>query len=112
MWQWTHDWLKLRSEHSALRGGRLVDLYYDDDAYAYARADSKETVIIAINRSAAEKSMTIAAAAIDDRVGLRLLPLNGETTDVKVKNGHVVLMIKPRTAVAYQIGFHLDSARP
>src|ERR1700730_5983075 len=45
MLEWTHDWIQLRREHSALRDGRLIDLYYDDDAYAYARVDSKETVI-------------------------------------------------------------------
>jgi glycosidase len=111
MWQWTHDWLRLRREHSALGSGRLVDLFYDDDAYAYARVDSKETVIIAINRSAAEKRITIPAAAIDDRDGLGLLPLNGEASNAKVINGQVVLVIKPKTAIAYQIIFRLESAR-
>ena len=111
MWQWTHDWLKLRREHSALRRGRLVDLFYDDDAYAYARVDFREAVIIAINRSAAEKSIAIPAAAIDVRDGQELLPLNGANSNAKVTNGQVVLVIKPKTAIAYQIIFRLESAR-
>ena len=111
MWQWTHDWLRLRREHSALRSGRLVDLFYDDDAYAYARVDSKETVIIAINRSAAEKRITIPAAAIDVPDGQELLSLNGANSNPKVTSGQVVLVIKPNTANAYQIIFRLESVR-
>src|SRR5438105_9378011 len=72
MWQWTHDWIKLRREHSAIRDGRLIDLFYDDDAYAYARVDAKETVIIAINRSAEEKKIRIPAAAINARDGAQI----------------------------------------
>ena len=50
MWQWTHDWIEVRRGHSAIRDGRLIDLFCDDDVYAFARMDSTETVIIAINR--------------------------------------------------------------
>jgi glycosidase len=111
MWQWTHDWLQLRREHSALRKGRLVDLYYDDDAYAYARVDSREAVIIAINRSATEKTITIPAATIGARDGQELLPVKGANSNSTVTNGQAVLAIEPRTAIAYQIIFRLESAR-
>jgi glycosidase len=110
MWQWTHDWLMLRREHTALRGGRLIDLFYDDDAYAYARADSREAVVIALNRSGTEKTITIPAAAIGARDGQELLPLNGANSNPKVTNGQAALAIKPWTAMAYQIIFRLESA--
>ena len=111
MWQWTHDWIKLRREHSALRGGHLVDLFYDDDAYAYARVDNREAVVIAINRSAAEKSITIPAAEIGARDGQELLALDGANTNATVTSGQAVLAIKPKAAIAYQIVFRLESAR-
>jgi glycosidase len=110
MWQWTHDWLKLRREHSALSSGRLVDLFYDDDVYAYARQDAKETVIIVINRSAAERSITIPAAVIDARDSLGLLPLSEAKSGAKVTKGQIILAVNPKTAVAYQISFRLESA--
>src|SRR5258707_4858406 len=77
MWQWTHDWLKLRSEHSALRGGRLVDLFYDDDAYVFARIDAKEKAIIVINRADKERSISISAANLGSGKSLQLAPLFG-----------------------------------
>ena len=50
MFEWTRLWIRTRREHSALRDGKLIDLYYDDNVYVFARQDSSETVIIAINR--------------------------------------------------------------
>src|ERR1700687_3910184 len=49
MWQWTHDWIRLRREHSAFRVGRLIDLYYDDNSYVFARQFKDETVVVAFN---------------------------------------------------------------
>lgn len=101
MWQWTRDWIKLRREHAAIRRGRLVDLLYDDDVYAYARQDGTETVIIAINRSAKEKRIKISAANINARnnAELRLLLGSGRTTTVT--GGEVTLIVPARMAVAY-----------
>src|SRR5258708_7306240 len=55
MYEWTRSWTTLRREHSSIRQGRLIDLFYDDDAYAFARQDKTETVIITINRSLKDK---------------------------------------------------------
>jgi glycosidase len=104
MWQWTHDWLRLRREHSALRKGRLVDLFYDDDAYAYARVDSKETVIIAINRSASEKRITISAGAIGPRDGANLVALYGSKNCGTVAKGGTSLIVPARMAAACKVG--------
>ena len=103
MWQWTHDWIELRREHSAIRDGRLIDLFYDDDVYAFARMDSTETVIIAINRSAEEKKIRISAAAINVRHGAQISPLNGAPGKASVTNGQSVLILPVKMAVAYGI---------
>src|SRR5260370_110145 len=98
MWQWTHDWLKLRREHSALREGRLVDLYYDDAVYSYARVDFREAVIVAINRSATEKTITIPAAAICACDSQELLSSNSASSNSNLSNGQGILTISPKTA--------------
>jgi len=103
MWEWTRDWIKLRRDHSALRNGRLIDLYYDDDAYVFARQDKAETVIIAINRADREKKATVPAAAIGLRDGAEFTSLIGTTSGARVTNGQATLSIPPRTAVAYNV---------
>jgi glycosidase len=103
MWQWTHDWIKLRHEHSALRDGRLIDLYYDDDAYAYARQDSSETVMVVINRATSEKQIKIPALAIRVREGSQLAPLYGVKSSGRVANGEITLSVPAKTAVAYRV---------
>jgi len=37
MFEWTREWLPLRAKHAAIRNGRLIDLFYDDNSYAFAR---------------------------------------------------------------------------
>jgi glycosidase len=103
MWQWTHDWIKLRQDHSALRSGRLTDLFYDDDSYAFARQDRIETVIIVFNRANAQKDITIPAAAINVRDGSKLTALYGAKNSARVSNGSATLAVPARTAVAYRI---------
>ncbi len=102
MWQWTHDWINLRHDHSALSRGRLTDLFYDDDSYAFARQDRKETLIILFNRANAQKNITIPAAAIDLRNGSELIPLYGAKHSGRVSNGSATLAVPARMAVAYR----------
>ncbi len=53
MFEWTRDWIRLRRERSSLRRGATLDLFFDDDAYAFARRDDRETTVIVFNRAAA-----------------------------------------------------------
>jgi glycosidase len=103
MWQWTHDWLELRTAHSALRHGRLIDLFYDDDAYAYARVDSKETVIIVINRSNAAKSISFSGANIGLKEGSKLTSSYGGGTETVVTNKGAILIVPAKIAAAYLV---------
>jgi glycosidase len=102
MWQWTRDWIRLRHEHTAIRRGRFIDLFYDDDVYAYARQDGSETVIIAINRSAEEKIIKISAANINARDNAELKVLLGPGRNTTVTSGEVTLVVPARMAVAYR----------
>ena len=103
MFDWTRAWLRLRAEHSSLRRGSLIDLFYDDDAYVFARQDQNETVIVAFNREPKEKNVTIPAGAIGLRDGAELSPLIGTPGNARVKNGQATPNIPPSTAVAYKV---------
>jgi glycosidase len=37
MFDWTQKWIKLRKENRALREGKTVDLFYDNEVYLFAR---------------------------------------------------------------------------
>jgi len=101
MYEWTRAWLRMRAEHSAVRRGRLIDLWYDDDSYSFARQDAKETVTVAINRAATESEITIPAGAIGLKDGSQLVPLIGKTKTTMVVNGLGTLRIPPRTVMVY-----------
>ncbi|MGZ8847650.1 MAG: alpha-amylase family glycosyl hydrolase [Pyrinomonadaceae bacterium] len=102
MWQWTHDWIKLRREHSAIRRGHLIDLFYDDDVYAYARQDSRETVIILINRSSKERNIKVPTSAIGLRDGTQLSPLYIARAGLVLQKGEASIIIPPGSAIAYR----------
>ncbi|MGI9067335.1 MAG: alpha-amylase family glycosyl hydrolase [Pyrinomonadaceae bacterium] len=103
MYEWTRTWIALRREHSALRNGSLIDLFYDDDAYVFARRDKTETVIIAINRADKEKKLTLPAGSIGLRDGAGLTSLMGRFEGTQVLNGQANLAIPPKTAVPYKV---------
>ncbi|MDQ2855335.1 MAG: alpha-amylase family glycosyl hydrolase, partial [Acidobacteriota bacterium] len=103
MWEWTRDWIGLRREHSAIRHGQLIDLFYDNDVYAFARRDAHETVIVVINRAATEKRVTIPAAAIGLSDGATFAPLYGAKNSVHVSKGEAALFVPSKTAVAYRV---------
>jgi glycosidase len=101
MFEWTRAWIRLRAEHPALRQGRLIDLFYDDDAYVFAREIQTETVIVAFNRDGAEKKLTLPLDAMGFRDGAELSPLIGTSVRSRVANGQAILNIPPKTAVVY-----------
>jgi glycosidase len=103
MFAWTRSWLRLRAEHPAIRGGRLIDLFCDDDAYVFARQDRSETVIIAFNRAGQERKLTLPAASIGLKDGGELVGLIGTASRARVEQGQATLIIPQRTAVAYNV---------
>ena len=103
MFEWTRELLRLRREHSGLRRGALVDLFFDDDSYAYARRDDAETVVVAINRAAAPKEITFPASYLDARDGSRLEPLLAAKDRPAFAAGSVKIDVPAKSAVAYRL---------
>ena len=103
VYEWTRDLLWLRREHAALRRGSLLDLHYDEDSYAYARRDSSETVVVALNRAPAPKEMTIPASYLGAPEGARLEPLLVARDRPAVASGSLRLTVPARSAVFYRL---------
>lgn len=103
MYEWTRSWIRLRRDQPALMHGSLVDLFYDDQAYAFARQYKGQTVVVVFNRAPQENAITLPAAAIDLADGLRLVPLVGATKPGLVAKGVATLAVPPRTAAAYLV---------
>ncbi|HEX8190646.1 MAG TPA: alpha-amylase family glycosyl hydrolase [Pyrinomonadaceae bacterium] len=100
---WTRDLLRLRREHTALRRGAQLDLHFDEDAYAYARRDASETIVVALNRAAAPKELTIPASFLDARDGARLEPLLVAKDRPAVGGGSLKLTVPAKSAVFYKL---------
>ncbi|HEX9628737.1 MAG TPA: alpha-amylase family glycosyl hydrolase [Pyrinomonadaceae bacterium] len=100
MFEWIRSWVRLRAEHSAIRRGRLVDLFYDDDSYVFARQNTHETVIVAFNRAGKEKKVTLPAGSIGLKDGAELSPLIGTATSSRVLNGQATLTLARSSASA------------
>jgi glycosidase len=102
IYQWTQSWIRLRAEHSAIREGQLIDLFYDDNAYIFARKDESETILIAFNRANAERQIQIPVRSIGLRDGTEARVLIGSARSAKAAAGQMTVRIPARTAVAFR----------
>lgn len=100
MFDWTRAWIAMRREHAALRSGRLIDLFFDDETYVLARQVEKETIIVAINRENKVKQVTIPVGTIGLKDGVMLKGLIGNVSS-RVVNGMAVLTLPAQSAVAF-----------
>jgi neopullulanase len=101
MYQWTREWLRMRAQHSAVRHGRLIDLFYDDDVYVFARQDKNETVIVAFNRASLARNVAVPADAIGLNDERELVSLIGPTPTTRITQGSATLSLPPRSAIAF-----------
>ena len=102
MFDWTRAWIRLRREHAAMRSGRLIDLFYDDETYVFARQLESETVIVALNRQNKQKQVSVPAGSIGLKDGTTLKTVLGADASSKVVNGEVALTLPAQTAVAFK----------
>jgi glycosidase len=94
MFEWTQKWLKLRRESLALRQGSIIDLFYDDEVYVFAREHQGFVRVIGVNRS--DKAREIA-------FGPGSLMVRGIHTNDKLPTNFVVsLGAKTVTDYSYQ----------
>jgi glycosidase len=100
MFDWTRSWIKVRREQDALRSGKLIDLFVDDDTYVFARQLGGETIVVALNRDR-QKSMSVPVAMIGVKDGVVLKSLIGDA-DSRVENGQVVLLLPRQSAAAWR----------
>jgi glycosidase len=102
MFDWTRSWIRLRRENAALRSGRLIDLFADDDTYVFARQLNNESIIVAFNRQNQEKRITVPAGSVGIKDGVTLRSVIGVESRGRVANGEVVLSLPAQTAVAFK----------
>lgn len=101
MYEWTREWIRLRAGHPALRRGKLIDLFYDDDSYLFARQDRSETLIVAFNRDDKEKKITLSRDSIDLKEGAQLVSLIGRPQSARVVNGQVSIALPVKSVTAF-----------
>jgi len=100
MFDWTRAWVRLRREHAAMRSGRLIDLFFDDETYIFARQIERETIIVAINRDKKAKQVSIPVGSIGLKDGVMLKALIGGEVSGPVVNGAVTVLLPAQGAVA------------
>jgi neopullulanase len=92
MFDWTRSWIRLRRDHEAMRSGKLIELFVDDETYVFARQVGAETIVVAFNRENKTKQVVIPGE-------MRLRALIGDTS-VRVENGETKLTLPGQSAVA------------
>jgi glycosidase len=100
MFDWTRTWIRLRHEHASLRSGRLIDLFFDDGAYVFARQLEKETIIVAFNRENKMKQVSIPVGSIGLKDDVMLKTLIGVKLNARVVNGQAVTNLPPQSVMA------------
>jgi len=103
MFDWTRAWIRLRHEHPALRSGKLIDLFSDDETYVFARQLGTETIVVAFNRENKTKQISVPVGSIDVKDGVTLKSLIGPATRAGVVNGEAKLNLPPQVAMAFGV---------
>jgi glycosidase len=90
---------KLRKELEPLRRGKLVNLLVTDHQYAYARATSREAVVVALNNAAGESQLEINLTPLEPGGGTSFTDRLGVISEVRVDSGKLKLRLPARSAV-------------
>jgi glycosidase len=101
MFDWTRAWIRLRRDHPALRSGKLIDLFSDDETYVFARQLEGEAIVVAFNRENKSKEISVPVGSIGVRDGVGLKTLLGVKTSGRVVNGEAKLNVPPKAAMAF-----------
>lgn len=109
MFEWTRDWIKLRRNSLALKKGKTIDLFYDDDAYIFARnyqlVDWTVWSLIAVNESENQKEITFDSIFPKKFLGqdLNLKQVIGSNIKTEWKDNRIKFVLPPKSATAFSI---------
>lgn len=101
MLDWTRAWIAMRHDYPALRSGKLIDLFSDDETYVFARQLGKQTIVVAFNRENKTRLIQLPVGSIGVRDGVMLTSLFGDAVSVRVVNGEAKLNLSPQTAMTF-----------
>ncbi|HEX6719858.1 MAG TPA: alpha-amylase family glycosyl hydrolase [Pyrinomonadaceae bacterium] len=99
MFEWTRSWIRLRREHAAMRSGKLIDLFADDETYVFARQLGEETIVVAFNRENKEKRVSVPVGSIGVKDGVMLRSLIGDVSG-RSEKGEVTITLPGESAIA------------
>ena len=88
---------RTRMELEPLRRGRLVNLYYSEQQYAFARTTDREGVVVAINNDTKPATIEFGVAPTNFPDSLRLFDLIGDV-DALVHKGGLRITLPARSA--------------
>ena len=80
MVEWTKSWIRLRRDHAAMRLGRLIELFVDDETYVFARQLGAETIVVAFNREDKTKQVIVPVGTIGVKDGVMFKALIGDVS--------------------------------
>ncbi|HEX8369253.1 MAG TPA: alpha-amylase family glycosyl hydrolase [Pyrinomonadaceae bacterium] len=121
MFEWTQHFIKLRKENRALREGKTVDLFYDNDVYLFGRyfeedkslrGGSNNYVVVGINFSEQTKRISLKKMKFSelDRLDTVIAQDNQrnifsslkEAKVSKDEKGNIILEIPPKSIVIFK----------
>jgi glycosidase len=121
MFEWTNKWIKLRRENQALREGKTIDLFYDNDAYVFAKDSVCKPIcdlpfVLAFNNSENQKTIEISTDEFLPKDGQKVE--QGTTANyldeylgkislkrIRPERGKFKLILPPKSVIAYRGGF-------
>ncbi len=59
MFDWTQRWIATRRKNAAMREGRTIDVFYNENIYAFRRVTPKQNILFIFNASDKEQSVSL-----------------------------------------------------
>ena len=121
MFEWTRKWISLRRENRALREGKTIDLFYDNDTYVFAKDSVCKPIcdlpfVLGFNNSDKEKVLEISTDEFLPTDGLKESNRTNKTYLEMVEgkplgkiyptNGKFQLIFPAKSVVVYRGGFN------
>lgn len=121
IFEWTQKWLNLRRKNRALREGKTVDLFYDDEAYVFGRIFEGEAVnssaennyaVVAINNSEKQKEIALKKTLFgklnlyvffSNKNSLEVFPASEKSKISLNAENETVLRMPPKSIVLYTL---------